>query len=129
MKTEQKQELVGGLAWGIGIVILALTATFVRKLGYLDSETARRLVTGANGLVVAWMGNRMPKAFVPSACARRIRHVGGWSLFLSGLAYAGLWAFAPISVAVPVGIGAILVGMSVTVVYCLALRAKMKPTA
>ena len=41
----------------------------------------------------------MPKAVVPSAYARQATRVAGWSMVLSGLVYAGLWAFAPIPVA------------------------------
>lgn len=128
MNKEQKQELAGSLAWGVGIVVLALAATLARKLGHMDSDTVTRLVIGANGLMIAWMGNRMPKTFVPSACARQVRRIAGWSLVLSGLAYAGLWAFAPIPVAVAAGSAAILAGIAVTVGYCLSLRAKARAT-
>jgi hypothetical protein len=120
------KELIGSLAWGIGILVLALGATFARKLGYVDGDTVTRLVIGANGLMIAWFGNRMPKAFVPFVWARQVRRVGGWSLVLSGLVYAGLWAFAPIPVAIAGGCAAILAGIGVTLGYCLSLRAKAK---
>jgi len=120
------KELIGALAWGGGIIALALGATFARKLGYVDGDTVTRVVIGINGLMIAWYGNRMPKAFVPSAQARQVTRVGGWSLVLSGLVYAGLWAFAPIPVAVAGGCGAILAGIAVTLGYCLSLRAKAK---
>ena len=117
-----KKQLIADLAWGIGIVVLALGATYARKLGYIEGETVTRLVLGATGLMVAWFGNRMPKTFVPSARARQAQRVGGWSMALSGLAYAGLWAFAPFDVALIGGCGAILVGIAVTVGYCLSVR-------
>ena len=117
------KEVIGGLAWGVGIVALALCATFARKLGYVEGDTVTRVVVGTNGLMIAWYGNRMPKAFVPSARARQVRRVGGWSLVLSGLVYAGLWAFAPIPVAVAGGCGAVVAGIAVTLGYCLSLRA------
>jgi hypothetical protein len=120
------KDLIGSLAWGVGILVLALGATLARKLGYMDGDTVTRLVIGANGLMIAWFGNRLPKAFVPSACARQARRVAGWSLFLSGLVYAGLFAFAPMPVAVAGGAGAVLAGIAMTVGYCLALRAKAK---
>jgi hypothetical protein len=129
MNIEQKQDLIGNLAWGVGIVILALAATLARKLGYMEGETVTRLVVGANGLMIAWMGNRMPKSFVPCALARQVRRVGGWSLVLSGLVYAGVWAFAPIGVAVRVGTAAIVAGIAVTVGYCLVQRARAKASA
>ena len=120
------KELVAALAWGGGMIVLALGATFARKLGYIDGDAVRRLVTGIFGLWLAWCGNRMPKTFVPNACARQARRVGGWSMVLSGLIYAGLWAFAPIPVAVWAGSGAIVVGMAMTLGYCLTLRSKAK---
>lgn len=120
------KELMSDLAWGVGIVLLALGATYARKLGYIDGETVTRLVMGAIGLMVAWFGNRMPKRFVPEAWARRATRVGGWSLVLSGLVYAGLWAFAPIQAAVAGGSLAVLLGIAVTIGYCLSLRGKTK---
>jgi hypothetical protein len=120
------RELILGLAWGGGLVLLALGATQARKLGYMDPETVTRLVIGANGIMIAWYGNRMPKAFVPSAMARQLARVAGWSLVLSGSVYAGLWAFAPIGVAIFGGCAAVLAGMAVTLGYCLSLRSKAR---
>ena len=117
-----KKQLIADLTWGIGIVLLALGATYARKLGYIEGETVTRLVLGATGLMVAWFGNRMPKTFVPSTRARQAQRVGGWSMALSGLAYAGLWAFAPFDVALIGGCSAILVGIAVTIGYCLSVR-------
>ena len=45
---------------------------------------------------------------------------------LSGLVYAGLWAFAPIPVAVAGGCAAVILGMAVTFGYCISLRTKAK---
>ena len=120
------KDLIGSLAWGGGIIALALGMTFARQMGYVDGDMVTRVVIGMNGLMIAWFGNRMPKAFVPSTLARKVHRVGGWSLVLSGLVYAGLWAFAPIQTAVIGGCGAVLAGMAVTIGYCLSLRAKAK---
>ena len=120
------KEVVIGLAWGGSIVALALGATLARKLGYVDADTVTRLVIGTNGLMIAWYGNRMPKALAPSNRARQLARVGGWSMVLSGLAYAGLWAFAPIPIAIAGGCAVILAGMAVTVSYALSLRSRAK---
>jgi hypothetical protein len=120
------KEVIGSLCWGIGIVVLALACTLARKLGYMDSDTVTRVVIGANGLMIAWFGNRMPKAFVPNAWARQARRVAGWSLALSGLVYAALWAFAPMQVAVAGGCVAVVAGIAVTLGYCLAVRDKAR---
>ena len=120
------KDLIGSLAWGIGIVVLALCTSYARKHGYMDGDTVTRLVVGTNGLMIAWFGNRMPKAFVPDAWARQVRRVGGWAMALSGLVYAALWAFAPIPVAVAGGSGAVIAGIVVTFGYCLSVRAKAR---
>lgn len=120
------RDVVGSLAWGVGIVVLALAATFARREGYIDGDMVNRIVMGATGLMVAWFGNRMPKAVVPSAWGRQANRVGGWSMALSGLVYAGLWAFAPTDVAVIGGSGAVVLGIAVTLGYCLSLRGRAK---
>ncbi len=124
-----KKELLVALAWGGGIVLLALAATLARKLGYIDQDTVLRIVIGINGLMIAYYGNRMPKAIAPSAYARQIARVAGWSQVLSGLVYAGLWAFAPIPLAITVGSGAVVAGMIVTLGYCFWLRARARARA
>ena len=120
------KEVIADFSWGVGIVVLALGATFARKLGYIDADAVTRLVLGATGLMIVAMGNRIPKTFVPTAWGRQAKRVAGWSLVLSGLAYAGLWAFAPFEVAIWGGCGAVMVGIAVTLGYCLSLRAKAK---
>lgn len=120
------RELITSLAWGGGLFALALVATLALQLGLVDSDTVTRVVIGANGLMIAYFGNRMPKSVVPSACARRVQWVGGWSMVLSGLVYAGMFAFAPIPWAVAVGCGAVATGVAVTVGYSLWLREKVK---
>lgn len=120
------KELIQDLGWGVGIVVLALIATFTRKLGVIDHETATRLVMGAIGLMVAWFGNRMPKRIAPTGWAREVNRVGGWSMALSGLVWAGLWALAPTSVAVAGGCAAIVSGILITFGYCLSRRGKVK---
>jgi hypothetical protein len=120
------KDLIGNLVWAGGILAVALGGTAARQMGYVDNDTLTRVVIGINGLMIAWFGNRMPKAFVPSVLARRVHRVGGWSLVLSGLVYAGLWAFAPFQIAVVGGCGAVLAGIAVTIGYCLALRARAK---
>lgn len=122
-----KKELMGSLAWAGVMLGLALGATFAHKLGYIDRDTVTRMVIGIIGLWMAWYGNRMPKTMVPvPACAGQARRVASWSMVLSGLVYAGLWAFAPIPVATTAGTIAVLAGITVTLGYCLSLRAKAK---
>lgn len=124
--SEIRKDVVGSLAWGLGMAALALVSVQARELGWLEPDTVTRLVIGANGLFVAWMGNRLPKSFVPSVAARRARRVAGWSLALSGLVYAALAVLAPIPVACWGGAAAVLAGIAVTLGYCLSLRDQAK---
>lgn len=120
------KDMIGNIAWAGGLIAVSLAATVARQMGYVEGDTVTRIVLGLTGLMIAWYGNRMPKAIVPDACARQITRVGGWALALSGLVYAGLWAFAPMSVALIGGCGAIIAGVAVTVGYSLSLRNKTK---
>lgn len=120
------RELIDGFAWGGSIVALAIGATLAHKLGYIEADTVHRVIFGSIGLMVAGFGNRIPKAFVPSAQARRAKRVAGWSMVLSGVIYAGMWVFAPIPLATWGGLGAILAGMAVTMGYCLSLQSKAR---
>ena len=117
------------LAWGVAIVLLALASTFARQQGLIDAETVQRIVMGAIGLMVAWFGNRLPKKMVPSAGARRATRFAGWSMALSGLVYAGTWAFAPLPVAMTVGTGAVALSLIATIGYCLWLRGQARGDA
>ena len=123
------KDIQAGLAWAGGMLAVAVAAVSAHKLGYMDSETVTRVVIGINGLMMVWYGNRTPKAFIPSAKARQLARVSGWSQVLSGLTYAGLWAFAPLPVAIWGGCAAVLAGIAVTMGYALSLRSQGKASA
>ncbi len=110
------------LAWASVIVGLALAASFARSQGYIDQDMTIRIVLGATGLMIAAYGNRLPKTFVAGAHARRAQRVAAWSMAISGLIYAAAFIFAPVMTAVVVGCGAVIVGLAVTLGYCLMLR-------
>ncbi len=116
-----KKDILVGVAWAGVMLALALAAVYARKQGYIESETVQRIVA-MNGLMVAYYGNLMPKKVVPSAHARQVNRFSGWMMVLTGLLYAGFWAFAPIQMAMIFGTGALAAGVIVTLVYCLGLR-------
>jgi hypothetical protein len=121
-----KKELIGSLVWACGMLVLALGTAYANKSGYIDHDTVLRVVIGVIGLWLAWYGNRLPKTFVRSTQGRRAQRISAWSMVLSGLVYAGLWAFAPIPVAIWSGTGAVLAGIAVTLGYCLSMSGKVK---
>ncbi|WP_292092535.1 ammonium transporter [Brevundimonas sp.] len=116
------KDLTNSLAWGGGIVVLALGASLAKNLGYIDQETTLRIVLGATGLMVASFGNRIPKTLARGPGARKAQRVTAWAMVISGLIYAGAFVFAPISTAVFVGCGAVIAGLAVSIGYCLSLR-------
>ena len=119
-------DLLPGLIWAGGILVLALGASFARSRGIIDQDTTLRLVIGVNGLMIAHFGNRTPKAVAPSACAQRVARFSGWCSVLSGLVYAGLWIFAPIPVAVTLGTAVVAGSIVLTLGYCFRLRAQAR---
>ncbi|MDF7777011.1 ammonium transporter [Sphingomonas sp. AOB5] len=118
------KELTGEGAWGIGIVALALVGTIAFQLGYIDGDALIRTVA-INGVMIAWYGNRMPKKFEPTAAAQRAARFGGWSMVISGLIYAMLWAFAPIMVAFAGGCSAVIAGIVATTLYRHSLQTQV----
>ena len=121
-----KKEVIGSVVYAGGMLALALGATLAHRLGYMDRETVERVVIIPTGLWMGWYGNRLPKTFVRGAQARQAQRVAAWSQVLSGLVFAGLWAFAPMPVAIWGGSGAVLAGVAVTFGYCLSLPSKAK---
>ena len=120
------RDLTAGIAVAGAMLALAYGAKWAGHQGYIDGDTVTRLVVGLNGLIIAWFGNRIPKAIAPNGCALQAKRVAGWSIVLSGLAYSAIWAFAPISVALVAGSGVIVAGIAVTVFYCLSLRGRRR---
>jgi hypothetical protein len=109
-------------AIALAVVILATAAglRYAQELERVSPEAARRVMQVMIGLILAAYANLMPKdvgrwrASVRAAArSQSALRVGGWSLTLAGLGYAGLWAFAPIAVA---DVASILIVASATLV-------------
>lgn len=118
-----KKEILVGLAWAAAIIVVALVARYAREHGYIDAETTQRIVA-MNGLVIAYYGNRAPKAVAPSALARQVARFSGWVLALTGLVYAAFWAFAPLPLAMTLGTGSLAAGVIMIIGYCIGLRTR-----
>lgn len=125
MKKELKTELLTSLGWALIMLSTALAARWAHAHNYIDGDTQLRVVA-LNGLWLAYYGNRLPKSFVPSACARQAKRFAGWAMVLSGLVYAGYWALAPIAQAIVFGTGAVAVGGALTLGYCVWLSTQRR---
>jgi hypothetical protein len=76
------------------------------------------------GLMLAAYANLMPKdvgrwraSAAAAAKAQSALRVGGWSMTLAGIAYAGLWAFSPLAFANAASIAVVAVATLITMGY------------
>ena len=88
------------------IVGMAAGLRYAQSLDLIGPDAARRTMQVTIGLMLAAYSNLMPKdvgrwraSALAMARAQSALRVGGWSMTLAGLAYAGLWAFAPLAFA------------------------------
>ena len=100
------KKLGSGLVLAAAILLVSVGLHAARDAGLLGGDGAKRATQVLIGLMLAAYANLMPKqvggaARSPraEARARAALRVGGWSLTLAGLAYAGLWGFAPLAFA------------------------------
>ncbi len=122
------KDIPAGLICAGVMLGLAFTARWAHARGYISEDMTLRVVA-LNGLLIAWLGNAIPKKMAPNACAQRAMRVSGWSMVLSGLTYTVLWAFAPIPVAVTIGTGAVFAGVVFTIGYCFWLHGQARRPA
>ena len=110
------------------ILAAAAILSWAGNAGLIQPEDGRRTIQVIIGLVLAAYANLMPKQLGrprhsprAEAAAQAVLRVGGWSLTLAGIAYAGLWAFAPLSIADTASMIAVAFALVVTIAY--AVRA------
>ena len=89
----------------------------------VDPALSTRIVQIFIGLILVVIANGAPKqigqarqSLAAEARVQSARRVAGWSLTLAGLAYAGLWAFAPIDIARPLSICVVAIGLLIAAV-------------
>ena len=115
-----KNDIMTGLVFGGAMLLLALAAKYAHAKGYVGEDVAMRTLA-MNGLLIAYYGNKIPKRVAPHAIARKAQRFSGWTQVLSGLTYAGLWAFAPIPVAETLGTAVVFAGVILVLGYCVIL--------
>ena len=119
MKTSIKSALVqAGTILGVAIV-----ATGLHRTGYISQDASVRAMMITIGLVLAWQSNAVPKALpVRSARSQAYKRLSGWAFFLSGLAFAAVWAIAPTTIAATLSMVPVAVAMVTVFVVCLSNR-------
>ena len=126
-------------SFAVAVAVLILgTASALRYAQGLDligPDASKRTMQVMIGLILAAYSNLMPKdvgrwraSALAVARAQSVLRVGGWSMTLAGIAYAGLWAFAPLAIADVVATAVVASAMLITMGYggwtLLACRAK-----
>jgi len=122
--------IIKRLAFAIALAafILALAAglRYLEGAAMIGPEGARRLMQVVIGLALAAYANLMPKQIgragrspLAEARTQSALRVGGWSMTLAGLVYAGLWALAPLPVADIASTMAVAAALAVTLGYAL----------
>lgn len=110
------------------VAVLFLASAAALKYGQsaelISPEGARRTTQVMVGLLLAAYANLMPKdvgrwraSALAAARTQAALRVGGWSMTLAGLAYAGLWTFAPLGVADVASIVVVVTAMLITMGY------------
>ena len=116
------------LSFAVSLAILTLGMAagleYADNLDLIGPDAARRTMQGTIGLILAAYANLMPKDVGPwrasAAAVARTQaalRVGGWSMTLAGLAYAGLWAFAPLAFADVASMVVVASAMVITMGY------------
>lgn len=125
------------VAVAVAVLILGTSAalSYAQGLDSIGADAAKRTMQVMIGLMLAAYGNLMPKDVGPwrasalaVARAQSVLRVGGWSMTLAGLAYAGLWGLAPPAFADVASMGVVASAMLITMGYggwsLLACRSK-----
>ena len=66
------KQLITDLAWGVGIVVVALVGSWARKSGYIEDDTVTRVVIGLTGLMIASFEIECPRLL--SQVPGHVRH-------------------------------------------------------
>ena len=115
------RSILYALIFSAAFLAIAAGLSYARTLGYLSDEFVKRTVQVLIGLGLAAWSNFTPKQIgspgSPQAEAwkQRVLRVTGWSMALAGLAYAVLWAFAPMNVANIASVAVVATAMVITV--------------
>jgi hypothetical protein len=113
-------------AVALAVLILGTAAAlrYAQGLDLIGADAARRTMQVTIGLILAAYSNLMPKdvgrwgaSAAAVARSQSVLRVGGWSMTLAGLAYAGLWAFAPLALADVAAMAVVVSAMLITMGY------------
>jgi len=110
--------ILRGLALGAAMLAVAAILKFAEHAGFLGPDIAARGIQVVIGLMLAFYANFIPKNLPalrePARASARIQSAlrfGGWAFALAGLAYAAIWAWAPLPTAGDVSVAVVATAM------------------
>ena len=105
------------------LIAVSIGLAYLRRLGVVGAEAPARGAMVLTGILLAVYGNVIPKSVSRlSAKGESLERVTGWATVLAGIAYAAIWAFAPIEIAAIASMVAVLIGFVIVLGYCAWLR-------
>jgi hypothetical protein len=112
------------------VLSLAGAAKLAARLGLMDeADLARRVGMVTIGLLLAFIGNSIPKTLAPLSEVRcdpskhqAFQRWSGWVWLIAGLGYAVVWLVAPLDVAAPLSM--LVVGVAMALVLARLVRLK-----
>lgn len=117
------------LAIAAGIIGTSLLASAAADSGLIGADAPERLLGALFGLILAGIGNGLPKHLGPlsddrcgPARAQSYRRRAAWAFVLAGLGSALAWLFLPMSIASPVATGLIASSVVLVAGFCLVAR-------
>lgn len=122
----------------VAFVAAAIALGVAKKLGWIEGDLAKRAAASALGLLLVVAGNFVPKLRLLDTLRRdpgriaQTERFAGWAFVLAGLAYVGVWAAAPIDLAIvlssTIGLTAFAAVLLVGVRLALSPRTDAAPT-
>lgn len=120
------RSIISALALAAFILAVAAGLGLAESAGLLGPDGARRSMQILIGLGLAAYANFLPKQIGRSrrspraeARAQAVLRIGGWSMTLAGLTYAGLWGLAPLPVADIASVAVVAAATAVTLGYAI----------
>ena len=119
------QRLTGALTLAFALLSIAAGLAYARRIGVVSPDLAVRGTMAAIGLMLAVYGNAIPKVIkVTTPRARAIQRFAGWAFVLAGLAYAVIWALAPMVHAAELASAAVAAAVASVIGYGVLTRAR-----
>jgi hypothetical protein len=117
-----KRLLMNGI-WMAGLLIAAsLILKYAQHAAMISPDAANRGGQMAIGLALASYANFMPKRIATGRRQVALR-AGGWAFVLAGLAYAALWALAPLDLAWTASMAVLVTAVLICLGFTLWARA------